>query len=646
MADPARSAPAPSASQAVVAQPAVAPPRRDLTAPLRAIPRGTVALALTALLLTLVTWPVLSLQPAGGLDPSWMTGLHMAFNQGLDAGTQVLFSYGPLGFLRQLEYAYPWSTRAAFAYALVQQLLLCGLLLWVLRRNFGSLLLAAPIALVVATVLFQEPVPVIVFAIAVCVVRGEFQRGVPAILAGTGAFVALQLLAKLNVGVVALALCVIAILALGAERRRAAAWFACGLAVTLAAGWVLTGQSLAGIPDYLSGSLQVISGYSEAMGFHEAGRAWELWTALALTIVGLVVIARGEALSPSRRKLALTVMWVVLAFTAFKAGFVRHDSGHVQIFFATMLGGLAVLPMQDMPRSSALFILVFATMAMFASYRVDPAEVISPVDRADAFFDEVGTLASGTKLNASIVAAREGVKPAYALSPPIYAALRGHRSHVDPQDTNVLWAYQLPWKPVPIFQPYTAYTAALDKRNADAFAAADGPERVLRHAVPAVDGRNPAWESPAAVRAMLCHFREVVAVAPWQVLERVPNRCGPARLLKVVKAAYGTAIMAPPSPGKRTIVYAKLDGVAVSGFERIATAAFRARDRLLIFAGQGPWRLVPGTAADGLIMHVPPAVDFKAPFALNQPAKSFYLTRGSKPSDDPIRASFYAVDVR
>jgi hypothetical protein len=648
MADPSPPALVPSTTQAAATSPAVATPRRDPIAVLRRIPPSVTALALTALALALMSWPVSSLHPGAGVDPSWASGLHMALAQGLDAGTDVVFSYGPLGFLHVPIYAFPWTTRISFAYVFAQQFLLCVLLLWVLRRNFGTLLIAAPIALVIATLCYQEPGPVIVFAVAVCVLRGEFApRAVPWILAGTGALVAVQLLTKLNVGTTLLALCVIALLGLSDRQRRVAiAWFTGGLAVTLIGCWVLTGQSLAGIPEYVSGSLQVISGYSEAMGYEDPGRAWELWAALALTVVGLAIVMPSETRGSPRTKRALVVAWLVLAFTAFKTGFVRHDDGHGNIYFATMLGGLAALPLTRLSRSGGAFVLLFATMLLLASSRADPARLISPIDRTQAFFDQAGTLADGSKLNAEIVNARGRLQRAYALDPRIYAALRGHPAHVEPNEMNVLWAYQLPWKPIPVFQSYTAFTADLDARNARAYDSAAGPERVLRHATPAIDGRDPAWESPAAIRAMLCNFREVVTVAPWQVLERVPNRCGPPRLLRETAGRIGAPVPLPPWLGPRTMVYMELDGVAVSGIERISTFAYRARDRTLTFAGSGPYRLVPGTAEDGLLVHVPPAIDFRAPFSLEQPDRPFVVGRGADSIGDPIRVRFYAVDVR
>ena len=512
--------------------------------------RVPIGLLLTALALALMSWPYLSLEPDVGLDPSWRTGLHMAFEQGLDAGTQVLFSYGPLGFLRVPQYAFADTTRLAFAYTFVVQLALCLALLWALRRNFGSLLVAAPIALVIASLCDQEPVLVLVFVVAVEIARSRPGRPpAPWLLAATGALVGVQLLGKLNTGVGTGILCAIALLALRERRGRSLAWFAGGLVVALAGGWAFSGQPIGAIGPYVRGSLQIISGYSEAMGLDEPGRDWEPWAALALTIVGLGLVARGDRLGPDRGRLAMAVLWLALAYLGFKAGFVRHDGGHANIFFATMLGGLAALPLVDVPRATSALALLLAATALFASYRIDPDVVVAPIQRARAFLDQSRTVASGAKLNAAIVAARARLQQAYQLDPRIFAALRGHPAHVDPYDLNVLWAYQLPWRPIPVFQSYSAYTHDLDELNAAALRSADGPERVLRRAAPAVDGRVSAWESPAAMRALLCTFRPVQTTAAWQVLERVANRCGPSRLLSETRAHFGAPIVVPRSPG-------------------------------------------------------------------------------------------------
>lgn len=612
------------------------------------LPGGLLALLAAGLVLTVMSWPLASLQPGSGLDPSWRTGLDMAVQDGLDFGSDIIFTHGPLGFLRSPAYAYPWTARLAFGYVLLLQLALCLTLLWALRRNLGSLVIAVPVTLVIAPLVAIEPVLVIVLAALVALLRDEVPpRARNAILAGVGALVAIQLLAKLSTAVTVAGLSAIALVALREGRRAAAGWFGGALVLTLVVAWLLTGQSLSAVPSYLASSLQIVSGYSESMGLEEPGRQWELWAALALTAIGLYVIAWVDVSRPPRIRYALAAIWLLLAFTAFKAGFVRHSTGHAGIFFATMLGGLAVLPLMRLPRFSTILALLLATTALVATIRVDPTDLVDPLGRPGAFFEQTGTLADGQALNDAIVAARERVAREYEVAPEIIAALRGHNVHVDPYDAAVPWAFQLAWRPVPVFQSYAAYTAGLDERNAEAFAAPDGPDRVLRRNVDAIDGRSTAWESPAAMRAMLCNFRPTLTRPPWQLLERTEDRCGRPRGLGQARARFGEAIAVPRAPTPRSMVYVELEGVAVAGLERVRNALYRAQERFVTIDGQRNVRLVPGTAANGLIMRVGSAVDLPAPFGLDQGARGIVVTRGAgKQPDGEVRARFFAVELR
>ena len=61
-------------------------------------------------------WPRLD------LDGAWEIALRQALHDGLEFGPDVLFTYGPLGFLREPMVVYPWSARLAFAYGVAHPL--------------------------------------------------------------------------------------------------------------------------------------------------------------------------------------------------------------------------------------------------------------------------------------------------------------------------------------------------------------------------------------------------------------------------------------------------------------------------------------------------------------------------------------------
>ena len=126
--------------------------------------------------------------------------------------------------------------------------------------------------------------------------------------------------------------------------------------------------------------------------------------------------------------------------------------------------------------------------------------------------------------------------------------------HVDPVMASAAYAYpDLDWKPLPIFQSYTAYTSALDGLNADLLRSADAPQRILRNVQPAnhtdrlrewidrpfvdgeflpvsVDGRFRWFESPAAMLETFCRYDEISVTERWQVLARTGRSCGATRV--------------------------------------------------------------------------------------------------------------------
>jgi hypothetical protein len=62
---------------------------------------GLARLLPSALLVVLVTWEVRRVVPRTGFDHSWQLALNLAAQHGLDFGRDVVFTYGPLGFLAQ-----------------------------------------------------------------------------------------------------------------------------------------------------------------------------------------------------------------------------------------------------------------------------------------------------------------------------------------------------------------------------------------------------------------------------------------------------------------------------------------------------------------------------------------------------------------
>jgi hypothetical protein len=607
--------------------------------------RRHVAVLVAGVLVWLFTWPEGNLLPIAGLDGAWQVGLHMAAADGLNYGSDVVYTYGPLGFLLFPTLVDPTTVRAAFAYEMGLHLLLSITLVAALRPTF-RLLPAVLLAFLVASLGVNSFTTIgLVWLLALLLVPMA-PMAARALAAGLGVLIGIELLGKLNLGIVMLALAAVAVVALPPERRREVG-LPLGIATVASVllAWFVTGQSLGALPGFLGGSVSIIAGYSSSMGQVMPDDAWQPWAAIPLVVAGLAAATRGEW-RPDRIGAALAVMWAILAFTSFKEGFVRQDPGHAATFYRTMLGGLAAFALIPRRPSVALLAGALAAVCLCATFGTYPAQAIRPFDRADALFDQISLLADGSQTNDAIAASRAAIAASAPLDEKTFAEVRDHDVHVSATLASTAWAYRLRWHPLPVFQSYVAYTESLDRRNADEALAADGPDRILVHNEPDIDGRNAGWEQPLATRAILCHFRPVSTTTDWQVLARAGNRCGQPRLLDEVETKYGAATAVPVANAGEA-VYMEVEGLEPHGFERLRTLALRSLDRWVTYDDGRVYRVMPGTAGGGLLLAVPPAGDYRPPFSLDQNVRTLMFTRSQNAEQSgDLTLRFFALPIR
>jgi hypothetical protein len=598
-------------------------------------------------IVALVSWPLRGdLSPGLDADGAWEIALRQALHDGLHWGPDLQFTYGPLGFLHRPLLVYPWSARLAFAWWVLMQLAFVAALLWGLTHALRSRALALVVAIPLGT-LGGVPDTVLAFIGAVALAAGRPRgRSAPALALALGALAGVSLLDKLNIGITVVGLGVVGIAAAPMPRRPLILVYAGALSITATLGWALTGQSFAEIPGYVKGALGIISGYSEAMVVENPEKAWELWAAGLLCVLGLGVTWRAADTLPARGRAGLVVLWAVLAFTSFKATFVRHDGGHSNIFFATLLCASLAFGWAPHRRRTALLIGAPLVIALWAAGGATPARQYAVVDNAKRFVDQAKLLTDGSETNAAIATARTRRAALEQLDPRFTAAIGRGTVHVYPYDAGLVWAQRLRWRPLPVFQAYSAYTADLDRRNATMVRSASGPDFILYERAIAFDGRDPAFESPEAISAMLCHFR--AAVGPfgrWLLLRRAPDRCGAERSLTTVRAKLGERVPIPAAPGPDSVVLVRIDGIQVGGVEKLRTALYRARRREVGFQGPIVHRLIPGTAADGLVLRVPPRADYPPGYAVGQGSSTIAAAIPGRSGGD-LRFHFTSMTIR
>jgi hypothetical protein len=559
-----------------------------------------------ALLLALATWHIPGIlppsmvwgAPQNSLDNSWEIALHMAASQGLDFGRDVVFTYGPLGFLAAPLLAVGATSSAAYAYATVVQVALALLVLRAATRSFGLAFVALGLPLTI-------PDLGLYVAFFLCVWLLERDQAPPWwwLSCVLGAIAAVQVLVKLNNGLTCLVLFALAAWRLPPSRMRAEAILVGSFLVALVVLWLATGNPVGDLPEWVRHSQQVVSGYTDAMALEDHTRRKQYVLALLL-LAGAAAVLVPRLRSARDRTIPLVLAACVYAFAFLKEGFVRHDA-HDTVFFCAFALGVLAFRWRGWARYAAAALVLGGVVGVIMGPEFG-LRVYQPITLGKAAVMNVRDLVDVPRRDSLIESRKLIGRQALDVSPRQLALLRGHTVDVVPVATAAAWSYGLDWKPEPLLQWYMAYNAALDRFNADALAER-GAERILRSRPWAVDGKEPAFEAPATYLAFLCHYRELASDARWEVLARTENRCGRPRSLRTVEARAGETISVPQAPPGELVYATMRFRKPILG--RLESLLFKPVHLPRITLDRTvDERFIPDTAQDPLVMRVPPSV--------------------------------------
>ena len=560
----------------------------------------------------LLTLPLGAPAPVPGLDPSW----RLVLNTSGDAqfGRDIVFTYGPWGFLDTALI----TSGPAYALALLVR---AGAItaLWVVSvRGLTTrwpLWIAAPAVSVFVVLVASSAMSTLVVAVAAqYVLRCALTPVAPGQTRTAWAGVAcIAGLAGLIIQVKfpnGAALCALAALALatnlGLGSRRSqliGSASAAGAFVGVAgAAWLARGQSLAHVWAWVRGSVELTSGYPEAMNFE-----YPEPSALAYTVAVLLGVAAVAAASPlllrrslGRWVIALLVLAVAGGF-AFKSAFTRHDDFHEGVYFVIV--GALFFALVGTSRAGSWLAATGGIVATVMAVGT-MAPIAGPTTAAARWRADVSVLTSPDHRDDAIVAARAAMVASHQVPDSLLRRMRDKPVSIDPYESSVAWAYQLNWRPVPIFQLYSAYTPALDRLNATTLRQAPPRQQVLRHENSFTDGRNPLWDSPLYHLALACHYRMVKAEAAWTLLAKGRWRCGQQEALGSEHVAANSRVEVPPSSGGH-ILLARFTPDPASLLERLGHTLVKPLTPMVAAADDIPYRLSRKTSPSGILVTFP-----------------------------------------
>jgi hypothetical protein len=574
---------------------------------LRALPVVAAILALTV-----VTAPVLAVRPKPGLEESWHAALHLAARRGMAFGDGMVLTYGPLGFLNEPVTYFTSTAILSSVYLLSMQAALCTALVTILRRSFGvvaAVALAYVAVSVSRSLLPPEIVVGIYLVVGVALLRGDYRPRTEQVLVVAGGLLAgAQFLLKFNTGVTVVLVGAVTAWFVGQRTWRSEALFLASAAGTVLGGWLVTGNNPIDLVAYVANSIEVASGYSEVMGIEVTGRGINQ---LRAALVVAVLAALGWVASrdwPIGRRVGLAIIGAIWAYVSLKHGFVRHDGHDVQFFGVAMFAAAALVrkgPGWALPALSGTAVMV-AMAGLLLARDVPLSNVLDPRPALREARTGALDLALPGRRERAMETARAAMRSGYGLTPATLAHLEGRTVHFYPFEASMAWAYlDMKWRPLPVYQAYTAYTSKLDRLNARFLAGPSAPERILIEDG-AIDGRNPDWESPSTILALMCHYRLVATQPRWAVLARIENRCGAPVSLGVAHTGTGQTVAVPQAAERPDmVIMARVHGLDASPLYALRSALLKIPVVNITLDGNRPYRAVPGTASNGLVLRAP-----------------------------------------
>jgi hypothetical protein len=463
-----------------------------------------------------------------GLDSSWGNVLEYAFPDKLVFGKDIVFTFGPLGFLFcNLYYPHTYIVELGFMFAIAA--FISWTLIKIGRSLSKSLILQCLLFLPVAMLLgggFQDAIFFgSIFIIFVgYVMRPRLPRenmGAWSYLASL--FLAIIALVKFSFFIPCTALAIL--ITANEFRQKKIPSFLFTYIAALLMIWFSLYRSLAAIPHFLAGSFDTASGFASAMSAVGDQREINLFLIFAVGAIAFVSFLGRQKIE----RFINTSFVFFFLFLIFKASYVRQDSHAylaalvcpvvVILIYAWAKIGNSSLGIQ---RTTSLILLTILACAnlnrtihvqggtvrdwmrtyLFETKSSGLINLLHPIESIDLFQHqhELGAESIGQK----------------------YPFIKGVVGSADIYPFNqsiVLAATGLQYKPRPMLQSYSAYTVKLAEMNANYLRGESAPDTIFFE-VATIDGRYPSLDDGASWPELLSRYELSQFSAGYLVLKK------------------------------------------------------------------------------------------------------------------------------
>ncbi len=457
------------------------------------------------------------------MDPSnngWVLTLHYAFTHGWQSGKDIIFTFGPLGFL------YYGITPITANYTIVAWIFIGVVLFLSLNEILGRAIIKSKIKALIITVLAVGVViiPDVVDAQAYLLiftyilfelteVSKEWIRNLLAIS------LALISLVKFSWAIAAFGvISTVEISAFVQRKWRLAMAFFLGAFIVL---WTCSNQKIFNLFVYFSNSLEVVSKYGTAMSVSTPNTSVEILV-YALTCAGLSFLFIKYFLNKLNRKSnALLFLAIVFyLFIIFKAGYVRNDYHEVMSICALISSILLSFLILPITRKTKLLLLALPGIMLLILLHRYNSNIYFDKRITNAFGggfkDAYSYFFSGSTKSEYLI---EKYKSSENTS-KYKAIIQNNSVDVFPFGecaSLVLGGFN--YKPRPIFESYCAYSKSLGVLNEASLHTCSSPEYVL-FKIKSIDNRFPTLDDGFYILGLLSNYKITNSENEYSVMKR------------------------------------------------------------------------------------------------------------------------------
>lgn len=561
------------------------------------------------------------------LDAGWQEVLSWGITHGAQWGKDLVFTYGPLGFLAP---GIPFDP-ATYWLTLLLQYGFAAVTAWLVVKILRRMSWGVVLAFLLATIAFgtrwssSSSALLIVYPLVMLVLERASRDDAPAhlakhvLVAALAAFAALQPLVKFSAFPLWVEWVPLGAFVLWRSRTRVlVATFVLASLLTPLIVWLACGQHLSNLPAFVTGSWQVAMYYGAAMQLAPKLPITDV-IALGSTLFGLFCVAAfawHERRSASR--VAVYAMFAATLALAYRAGAIRADGGHLLILWSMCAWCAPLLigtwQAQDAARTGMRAGVMAFVLAILALSPPLLAQQYSSHTRRQ-FYGGHYTLAYVSQQIGEALAPHKAYKlrlrkwaaDRKALALPSIDRIVGADSVDVLMDTqSALLANDLNYRPRPVFQSYSAYSGGLARMNADFFLSSRAPRWVMLD-WRAIDGRYPTSDDSLALISILQDYQPVLSERGFVLLRRrdhidpspIPHN-RPAHELPI---GFRVETPLPASPGNAW--FARLN-VRLSVYGKLYALLFRPpKLRIEVKLSDGSrhrYTLVPSVAQAGFML--------------------------------------------